>query len=357
MESKGDTVPNFLTTVEKVKGQFIYAGTTRDQRVFDAIDFVSRDIESETDRRFIPRIETRYFDWPQQNLNPSWELELDEDLIELISITAASNDDTPVSISLDDVYLGPPGATGSFNLITVKLSNNSRIYSGISFQRAVAVTGLWGHSRNLKSGGLLGAGIDIDDGQILCSDASRVNVGHTVMLDDEFLFVTDRSWSDTGATAGALTDSKNAVAVTSSNGTLHHEGEMILIEAEKMLIETIAGDVLGVIRSYDGTALAAHDTGKSIYAPRLLDVDRHVNGSEPAAHLINTSISLVEAHAGAAGLALAQSIVYLLNNESGWVRKVSGGESEMQVSMTDFEKMRKRVIASYQRNLYGVVVS
>lgn len=349
-------MPNFLTTVEKVKNQFIYSGTSRNQRVFDAIDFVSRDIEGATDRLFIPRIETRKYDWPQDNRAPSWELELDADLLELLSVTTQNNNLVPVQIDLADIYLGPLNSSGYYSTVHINLSHDARFTAGSSFQRAIHVQGRWAYSDSRKPAGILAVALGLNDTQVVCSDASKIDVGHTLIVDDEYLFVTERYFLSTTATlADGVVDRKSGNAVNVSNGSLIHQGEIILVDAEKMLVESVAGNVLGVVRAYDGTTLDDHDPWAPIFAARLLDVEREVNGTDAATHLINAPLKVFEPHGGAAGLALAESIVYLLNNEAGWIRKMGGGDSETQAYLSDFEKMRKRVIESYQRNLYGAV--
>jgi hypothetical protein len=62
-------------------------------------------------------------------------------------------------------------------------------------------------------------------------------------------------------------------------------GETILIDAERMLIDDIAGNNLIVKRAWTGSTLATHANPSDVYVSRTLTVTRGALGTTAATHL------------------------------------------------------------------------
>src|SRR5690606_1673515 len=104
-------------------------------------------------------------------------------------------------------------------------------------------------------------------------------------VDDERMIVVGKTMGDSGQqTTAALGASLKEQAVPVASGAGFHPGEVILLDAEKMRIEEVAGNTLVVTRAWDGSTLAAHNVGAAVYLPRTLEVTRGVLGTTAAAH-------------------------------------------------------------------------
>jgi len=125
-----------------------------------------------------------------------------------------------------------------------------------------------------------------------CSDSSVIGVGSIIRVEQERMIVTGKAMAATGQTLAAnLTAQNNATTVQVQSGAAL-DTEVIMIDAEKMLITDIVGNNLTVIRAWDGTPLAQHNTTATVYAPRLLTVQRGVLGTTAASHSANTAINV-----------------------------------------------------------------
>lgn len=348
---------NHLVTVETVKRSIGFHGQSRNKRVFDAVAGESKLIEQETDRFFIPRIQERVYDWPVENTrSPYYELPLDGDLIELISVSSQSNDTEPVVISLDDVFLGGNNNLPPYDKIMINRGATARFHSGDNWQRAIKVTGKWSFSANLRSAGSLVGAIDVDDEEITISNPTVIGIGDTLLLGTEQVFVTGRRNVLLATKTGDIVIGKSAMnSFLSTDGSVLFEDEVILIDGEKLLVESLAGNYVGVLRSFDGTTQAEHEAWSPIYSERLLTVERHVNGTTSATHADGIAIKRYAPEDDIVGLALAAVVVKLQQDEAGWVRKVGGGEGSWQASMKDYWDYRAKIIDFYTQMKTGAV--
>ncbi|KKL24684.1 hypothetical protein LCGC14_2412830, partial [marine sediment metagenome] len=159
----------------------------------------------------------------------------------------------------------------------------------------------------------------------------------------------------TANTNGALTKNKAETTVTVTDGTKVKAGEVILVEAERMFVESISGNDLTVIRAYDGSTLAAHDTAKDVYAFRTLTVTRGENGTTAATHDNADPITKYVPPADIIELCKALAIAYYHAEKGGWTGTVGSGEGAVQVSQSGLNKLRDRVQRQYRRFVIGAV--
>lgn len=314
----------WYTTRERVKRALDIAETARnDAQVDDAIDAASRTVEGQLHRRFYPETRTQTFDWPNHQYARTWRLWLNQhELISVTTLTVAGE-----TVSSDDYFTrpddGPP-----YTHIEIDLDSSAAFSAGDTHQRAISIAGVFGHSADEESAGTLAEALDVSETGIDVSNSAAIGVGDIIKVDSERMIVTGRSMASTGQTVQttALTAQANNVTVQVSDGTGFTVGEVILIDSERMLVVDIAGNALTVKRSWDGTVLAAHNTGVTIYAPRTLTVTRGALGTTAATHSTSTAVTRHVVPGLVRSLCAAEALHVLLQETSGYARP-SGARS------------------------------
>lgn len=319
-----------------------------DSYIEAASEGIERLLESRGNPRFIPNTETRLYPWPQLSGN-SLTLYLKADLLSVTELLAAAQDSSPTEIVSADYFLEPVNHL-PYRRIEIDLSSSSSFFAGQTSQRSISVAGSWGHSNATKAAGTVVSGLAADAGatSMVCSDASLIDVGHTLGIESEQLFVSERSTVDSTANLNdTLVAQNNDVNVTLDDATKVNQGEIILIESERMLIESISGNDLTVKRAVDGSTLAAHSTGKDVYAFRTLTVVRGVNGTTAATHADTTAVVKYAPPADIATLCLAEALALLKQGQSGWTGQIGGGEGVIETRMFNLEKLRDNALSNY----------
>lgn len=274
-------------------------------RVDSAIMSGARQVHGLLHRQFYPTTATRLFDLPKQ-----FTLWLDH--LELAAApTQILSAGIPMAASTDYILGpidGPPYRWIDQNYIAVV-----PFQPGASDQQCISVTGDYGYPTSTNPVTTLGLTAGSSASTIVLNDSSAVGVGSLILIDSERLLVSDKTVSTTGATITAdLTNAKSAVSVTVSSGALINPGELILIDAERMFVEYVAGNVLTVDRAVNGSTLATHTTGATVFAPRTASVLRARTGSTAASHTTGAVVSVLAAPSLVSELNLAYAIT---NNE------------------------------------------
>lgn len=253
------------------------------------LEAASRTAELLTHRRYYPWSGTRYFDWPADQGGRSYRIWFDQyDLISLTSIANGDGSTVPTANVFLDPQDGPP-----YTSAEVSQNTTSAFAAGGTWQRAVGFTGLWGSSNDQTSAGTLAAGINASTTAVTVSDSSVVGVGSLLTVGAERMIVTARATATTTATLGAsLLSSAGADAVTVSSGALVHAGEFITVGTEIMQVYAVTGNVLSVKRAVQGTTLAAHTLGDTVYAPRALTVARGATGTTAATASLGDAVTV-----------------------------------------------------------------
>jgi hypothetical protein len=273
-------------------------------------------------RRFWPELATRYFDWPDWwSQGSAWRLWLDDnDLISVASLVSGGVTIGPSGYFLrrSDGKDEPP-----YTHIEINLGTSSAFGGGPTWQRNIAVAGLWGHSNAEAPAGALAEALDGSETGVDVTDSAAVGVGHLLRVDSERMLVTDKSMLSTGqALQGSVAAASGADTLAVTAGAGFTPGETVLLDSERMLIRDVAGNSLLVRRASDGSALAAH-TGTTIYAPRTLTVVRGFGGTAAATHSSSTAAVRHAPPGAVRDLALAYS-VNQGNQESAAYGRASG---------------------------------
>lgn len=312
-------------------------------RIDRVIAAVSRDIEGMCHRRFYPQAATRYWDWPT-GARP-WRLWLDDS--EVISVTALSSGG--VTIAPADFLLEPNRNGPPYNRIEIDLDGPAAFGGGGTHQRDVTVVGLFGYRDDESPGGEVDGTVSSSATTMHVTDSAAVGVGSVLRVGTERLIVTGKSMRDTGQNLAAPVDARQkTVTIPVADGTTYTVGEIILLDAERMLIEDIAGNSLVVSRAVDGTVLAAH-TGSTIYALRTLTVVRGALSTTATALVGGEAVHVWQPPAPVRDLCVAESAARLMQGRSGWARVVGTGEAQREASGRGLKDLRDQVYRSHGR--------
>jgi len=321
-----------------------------DAQVDRAIDAGSRAVDHLCNRTFQPLLATRVFDWPQEQTPRSWRLWLDQyDLITPTLILSAGAVVPETDYNLEPANSGPP-----YSYIETRLDRPSTWDAGETWQHSIAITGWWGYSDDQAPAGTLTASVDEAQTTVAVSDSSTVGVGDLITVGVERMTVTDKTLADTGQTLAApLTAKKESVLTTVADGTTIHRGETITIGAERILVRDVAGNSLMVERAVDGTVLAPHDTGDTLWAPRLLTVARGAAGTTPASATSGTAIARWMPPGLVHTLAVGEAQQTLLQEQAGYARTVRSqagtGTRSVSAVVAELEALRQRVYQAHGR--------
>ena len=343
---------NYYVGREAVKRAIGVWGAGRDAVIDQAIDQASREVDALTNRRFIPVTATRQYPWPQPDRLAAYMLRLDADLISVSALTDEGDDTTAISSS--DYFLEPVNTGPPYSHIEIDLSSTADFAAKDTHQRAVRVTGSWGFSSQTKSAGSLrsSGGINASVTTALCSNAALIDVGDTLLIGSEQLFVSGRANAaeeNADLLDGALTASRTEVAVTVDDGSRYAVGEVILVDTEKMFIESVSGNVLTVERAYDSSIVAAHSNNAPVSVYRTLTVERGVNGTTAASASQTATISKFIPPADIVGLTLALALGYYNMGQGGWTGIVGAGGESIETRQAGLDKLRERVRRQYRR--------
>ncbi len=342
--------PGYCTR-EDVKRALDVQETAADSAQIDRlIDAASRSIEGMLSRRLYPLQAVRTFDWPNEQMPRAWRLWLD--YWELISVTSISNAGAPMAPA---DYLLRPDWGPPFTLVEINLGGSAAFGGGGTYQRVVSIAGTFGYSDAAAPAGTLTSALaDAIGTSAMVSDSSGIGVGALVRVDAERLLVTEKAYVDSGVTVTADVASSNAAnTLAASSGAACHVGESLLLDGETMLITKIAGNSLIVKRACDGSPLAGHANGTHIYVPRQLTVVRGAAGSTAATHLNGASLTTWMPPGLVRQLAIAETVVALTAEATGYAEKVSGlGAANAQKrAFTALLDLRDRCRVSFGRQM------
>jgi hypothetical protein len=320
-----------LTTREAVKAALDVAETVRANAAIDeAIAAATETVEGTLHRTFRPYHDTKVFDWPHE-IQPHklWRLWLDAN--ELISATSITSGGTTLTTSDYELLpnSGPP-----YNQIRQKDTATNGFSSGSSWMNSFSIVGLWGYRDDEITAGQAAAALTTTTATTLdVTDGSVVGVGDLLRIDTERLQVTERTWLTTSTTITSdLSEADRGRTVAVSDGTAFHVGEFILIDSETMWITSITGNNLAVRRAWDGSTLAAHSNGATVYASRRLTVTRGARGSTAATHLISAPIYRHVCPTLATRFCRAEALVMLNAERAAYAMAGGSGNAENPTS-------------------------
>lgn len=339
------TTPTYATR-EEIKAELDVKETARsNSRIDRALADATDAVHGLCKRVFYPTLATRSFNWPNEQHARSWRLWLDQS--ELISVTTLTSSGT--TIASTDYFLEPNEYGPPYNRIEIDLASNASFDSGDTHQRAIVVTGLFGYTNDETAAGATAEALDASETgvDVDAATSAAVGVGSLLRIDSERVIVTGRSNLDTGQTLGSsVTNQNNIVTIAVQSGTAFAAGESMTINSERMLIEDITGNNLTVRRAWDGSSIAAHTAGATIYAPRTLTVTRGALGTTAATHLTAATVYRWDPPGPVRQLCVAEAVTDLLQGRSGYARTAGAGDSEREVSGRGLKNLRDRVYDS-----------
>jgi hypothetical protein len=335
---------------EEIKAELDVKETARSNaRIDRALADATEAVNGLCHRVFYPETDTRSFAYPGPQIGRPWKLWLNAN--EVISVTTLTSGGTTISAA--DYFLEPNEYGPPYSHIEIDLDSSAAFSSGDTHQRAISVTGLFGYRNDETPLGTTAEALDASETgvDVDAATSAAVGVGNLLRIDDERVIVTGRSNLDTGQTVGGagLTNQNNAVTVTVASGAAFAPGEAIVIDGERLLVEDIAGNTLVVKRAWDGSTIAAHSVGATIYAPRTLTVARGALGTTAAAHNSAATVYRWDPPGPVRQLCVADAVTDLMQGRSGYARTAGAGESEREVAGRGINDLRKRVYASHAR--------
>ena len=352
---------NFYIARGMVKRAAQIGGDSLDAIVDEQIEAASREIDRLTSRRFIPLTAAKSYDWPQKDPRRAWVLYLEEDLL---SVSALTKDGTDVTaIASTDYFLEPSVLGSPYSRIEIDLGSTSFYSAKDTHQRQIVVTGSWGYSNDTVAASGLSAILSSTTATaITLKDGSKADVGDTLLLETEQMFVSGRTDVDlavnTHGTTGAMTASMTDKTVTVDGAPTDaiNVGEVLRIGSERMYVEAINSTTsFEVTRAYDGSALAAHSIGDDVFVFRAYTVTRGANGTTAATHADDTAASRYQAPADIRNLCLALAVGYYQATRGGWTGIVGGPEGQTETRMSALNRLRKDVQSQYRRYAIGAV--
>ena len=160
-------------------------------------------IENETQRHFTPYIQTRYFDVPGTDEVDPRVLEMDDDLLEVLSITNGDG----VTIPSTEYTLRPRNQSPYQH---VRLTDNSTFYwasdGAGDTHDVIAVSGIWGYHNRYASAWQLGStaaeAMDASETAYTVANGNSFRVGSLIRFDNELGYVSSISTNDLTTTRG-----------------------------------------------------------------------------------------------------------------------------------------------------------
>jgi hypothetical protein len=352
-------VVNWLCSRESIKRALELTGSDLNPKIDDAILSASGEIETRLGRWFIPRTQTRYYRACAGKIGYVLDLTQTEDDAppDLLAVTALTSDNGAVTIPAADYFLEPVNDS-PYDRIEIDRGDDTAATSEFTYddtpQRAHAVTGRWGYSEDTETAGAVAEELDTSETAIDVTNASLVDVGDTLLCESEQMFVSERAALTTGTTLdGALALGSEVVTVAVASGAAVNAGEVILVDAERMLVTDITSNNLTVKRGYDGSVIAAHLTGVTVYAYRTLTVVRGANGTTAATHADTTALSKYVPPADVSALCRALAIFSMQQDKAGHTGTVGQGEGTTRVTTFGLDGLWKRAKANYRVGVFA----
>lgn len=334
-------------SIEDVRGALDVApGSSAARRIERAIYGASTSIEGLLNRRFYPMTDVRYFDWPlNYQYAVAWRLWLDADEVWSVDhiVTGGRTLLPGIDFILRPENTGPP-----YSRVEILVSGGKMwAPQAGSWQQAVAIHGVFGGCGDTNPAGALAGAITSTATTLTITDTNAVGTLDTIRVGTEWMTVTAKSWAAAGGALSAdLAANKGITSITPTGGT-YADGELILIGGEKMRITDQAGGSLIVERAVEGTVLAAHTTGATIYAPRALTVTRGALGSTAATHTDSSAVERLAVPALIRDLAVAYTVVNLEQDSAGWT--TTKGEGGRVTAARDLDDLQDRAYTRYAR--------
>ncbi len=340
-------------TRERVKRLADIKLTARnDQQVDDAIEAASDSVDGLLHRVFYPTVTTRYFDWPNFDYAYPWRLWLnDKELADVTAnvpvVTSGGQVIPSAACNFEPVNSGPP-----FTYLELRRDMPYSFGVGQTPQRDVGISGTFGYWTRTQPGGALASAMgDTTGTTATVTNGAAVDVGDNILVGSERMLVTDRQMVSTGQTqqgSGVSTAMKNDELLQVADGTAFSPQEIVQLDAEQLLVVSVTGNFLAVIRAWNGTTLAVH-SGATVYALRQLTVVRGALGTVPAAHAGSTAVVVAVVPPLVRQLAEAEAIVAVAQQVGAYAQVQGDGQSKVVKIGQGLPDLRDRCYTAFGR--------
>src|SRR5258708_3592676 len=191
--------PWYATREDVMSGTDVKASAHTGAQIDADIEASSRTVEALLHRKLYPWSGTRFFDFPDRQTSESFRIWFDQfDLTSLTSILNGDGTAVPIGSVFLDPQDGPP-----YTSAQLSVGSSAAFTSGVTWQRTISFTGLWGWANTQLAAGTLTAGISTSVLLVPVSDSSVVGVGSLLTVGAERMQVTGKLLTDTTATLGS----------------------------------------------------------------------------------------------------------------------------------------------------------
>jgi hypothetical protein len=324
---------NWYATRRQVKDAGRIFGSDLNPVVDRIIEAVSRRIDAHVDRTgFIPKTQTRYYQWPQ-GLNIEWLLEIEKhDLISITTLKTKAQSASPVTIASSDYFLEPVNDGPPYSRVEIDLETSALFEQGGGPQQAIEIVGEWGYQdvqRTVTNGFSTISG----NTDVTFVAGGEVEVGDTVFLTDgvnsQRIFLKENRAVNTAELLdGAVTASVADNVITVDDASVFAVNEIIQVGTEKMLVLAIdnVNETLTVQRAYDGSILAAHADNAIIQDFRTFTVEQGVNGTTEAT-IPSTSAGVYEVPMDVNQACIEAAVAAFQREQAGQGNQTGSGDS------------------------------
>src|SRR3972149_3645311 len=202
---------NWYASREQVKRAGEIKGSDQDAQVDRHIEAASGHSDRVLGLRegvFIPKTQTRNFEWPQDTdvedrHRNGYTLYLDEHLISISSVTR--DGDTATAVPTADIFLEPANEGPPYTRLELDPPPPAAAPFAPPIspptQGAVRVAGSWGYKSATEAAGTVSSGLASDAAatSFVCSNSSLIGVGDTLLIGTEQVFVSGRAVAALGA--------------------------------------------------------------------------------------------------------------------------------------------------------------
>lgn len=348
---------NWYTTRGAVRGASLSRVSAA--RVDTAIEAASRFVDAQTRTRFIPITATRSFRFPARHrIGATWVLPLDAALLAVTAFTDEGDDTT--AIAAGDYFLEPANEGPPYYRIEIDLSSSEVYANKDTPQRALRVTGRWGEGEDTEAAGNLNGALPDASGTALAiTDGSRIDVGHSLLVESEQLFVSARGDADLAQdTSGDITASLTDTTFTLDGAPTDAlaVGEVLRVGSERMRVESITSTtVFEMERAIEGSTLAAHSNNADVFIERSYTIVRGVNGTTGASHADDTAITRYAPPADVQAWCRAEALAMIAQETAAWGREVGSGEGASEFRGIGLARLRTDTARGYRRNTMAAV--
>jgi hypothetical protein len=318
-------------------------------------------IEGRMMRKFYPLDTTRFLDWPNYQYAAPWRMWLGKQdccALTLLQSPGNSGGAGGVSIPLNQVFLEPVNRDPGFPFRSIELDRSTVAAWGIgpTPQHSIWATGTFGFTADADTAASLAASIAASDTTMTLSDGSQCGPGDLLIIGygrgtapyptylgtagavqpylGERIIVTDKTAAATGLTqsgSGCTTASGSDNQLTTTGTGALNPGEVLQLDGERMLVESVTAGTATVVRAWDGTVLAVH-SGAPVYAMRLLTVLRGELGTTAASASSGTTVARHRPPQLIRDLNIAIGADQVMQELSGYSRTVGAGDAQMRAS-------------------------